>query len=49
MTGGEWRNRRSWLLPMLMNGQVRVGEAAEMVGLAMAAEPAGKYGNRTKP
>ena len=31
------------LLPMLMNGQVTVGAAEEEVGLAMAAEGAGKY------
>jgi len=34
---------RDWLLPMLMNGQVTVGAAEEKVGLAMAAEAAGKY------
>ena len=39
---------RDWLLPLLMNGQVVVGEAAEKVGMAMAAEPAGKYG-KLKP
>ena len=37
---------RDWLLPMLMNGQVRVAEAEEKVGLAIAAEGAGKYGKR---
>ncbi len=35
---------RDWLLPLLMNGQVVVGEAEEKVGMAMAAEPAGRYG-----
>ncbi|MFY0627005.1 MAG: restriction endonuclease subunit S [Reichenbachiella sp.] len=38
---------RDWLLPMLMNGQVTVGEAKEYVqagGLGMAAEEGGKYG-----
>ena len=34
---------RPWLLPMLMNGQVTVRAAEEQVGLAMAAEGAGKY------
>lgn len=34
---------RDWLLPMLMNGQVRVKEAEER--LSMAAEPSVKYGN----
>lgn len=33
---------RNWLLPMLMNGQVKVGEAAE--NLSMAAEPEMNYG-----
>ena len=42
----ELATLRDWLLPMLMNGQVTVGAAAEKVGLAMAAEPAGKYGRR---
>lgn len=32
---------RDWLLPMLMNGQVTIGEAEEK--LNMAAEPRGKY------
>jgi type I restriction enzyme S subunit len=32
---------RDWLLPMLMNGQVTVGEAEEK--LNMAAEPSGEY------
>ncbi len=36
---------RDWLLPMLMNGQVQVSEAANMVGEAlMAAEPKVEYG-----
>jgi len=39
----ELSTLRDWLLPMLMNGQVTVGAAEEEVGLAMAAEPAGKY------
>lgn len=34
---------RDWLLPMLMNGQVRVKEAEEK--LSMAAEPSSNYGN----
>lgn len=35
---------RDWLLPMLMNGQVTVGEAEEMVeGLGMVAEERGDY------
>ncbi|MEA4975688.1 MAG: restriction endonuclease subunit S [Paludibacter sp.] len=34
---------RDWLLPMLMNGQVKVGEVEEEGGL-MAAEPKEKYG-----
>jgi type I restriction enzyme S subunit len=33
---------RDWLLPMLMNGQVRVKEAEGK--LSMAAEPRVKYG-----
>jgi len=32
---------RDWLLPMLMNGQVTVGEAEEK--LSMAAEPQAEY------
>ena len=32
-----------WLLPMLMNGQVKVGEDKESE-LSMAAEPKTKYG-----
>lgn len=32
---------RGWLLPMLMNGQVTVGEAEEKLNIA--AEPGGKY------
>lgn len=36
---------RDWLLPMLMNGQVKVSEAADMVDEAlMAAEPKVEYG-----
>ena len=36
---------RDWLLPMLMNGQVKVGDAEKMVNdnLSMAAEPRGVY------
>ena len=34
---------RDWLLPMLMNGQVTVGEAKEQLG--MVAEDNGKYGD----
>lgn len=34
---------RDWLLPMLMNGQVKVGDMEEVGGL-MAAEPKTKYG-----
>jgi type I restriction enzyme S subunit len=33
---------RDWLLPMLMNGQLKVGEAAEKI--SMAAEPEMSYG-----
>ena len=39
---------RDWLLPMLMNGQVRVKEAALRQAqdeISMAAEPSVKYGN----
>ena len=39
----ELTTLRDCLLPMLMNGQVVVGEAVEKVGLAMAAEPGVKY------
>ena len=49
---------RNWLLPLLMNGQVVVGEAEEKVppsrsataenGLAMAAEPKAKYQRKPK-
>ncbi len=40
---------RDWLLPMLMNGQVTVGEAEYTLrqaqgDLSMAAEEGGKYG-----
>lgn len=36
---------RDWLLPMLMNGQVKVGDEEKMVNdnLSMAAEPSGVY------
>lgn len=36
---------RDWLLPMLMNGQVKVGDAEKMMDekLSMAAEPRGVY------
>jgi len=43
----ELSTLRDWLLPMLMNGQVTVGAAEEELGLAMAAEGAGKYGKRS--
>lgn len=53
----ELTTLRDWLLPMLMNGQVVVGEAEEKVppsrsataenGVAMTAEPGVKYGKRT--
>ena len=43
----ELTTLRDWLLPMLMNGQVTLGEAEEKVELAMAAEGAGKYGTRS--
>ena len=33
---------RDWLLPMLMNGQVKVGESSEQI-LNMAAEPETGY------
>ena len=36
---------RDWLLPMLMNGQVTIGEAEKQVeNLGMVAEPGSKYG-----
>ena len=35
---------RDWLLPMLMNGQVRVGDVEEEIVMGMAAEPVGEYG-----
>jgi hypothetical protein len=38
-------SRIDWLLPMLMNGQVLVGDV-EMMG--MAAEPLGEYKVRGK-
>ena len=44
----ELTTLRDWLLPMLMNGQVVVGEAEEKMGLAMAAEGQAKYGKSTK-
>lgn len=34
---------RDWLLPMLMNGQVKVGEVAEEVETLIAAEPGVEY------
>lgn len=34
---------RDWLLPMLMNGQVKVGEDVEEEMMGMAAEPLGEY------
>jgi type I restriction enzyme S subunit len=39
---------RDWLLPMLMNGQVKVGDMKKEESLAMAAEPDVKYGKRKK-
>jgi len=39
----ELSSLRDWLLPMLMNGQVKVGEDKESE-LSMAAEPKTKYG-----
>jgi len=44
----ELSTLRDWLLPVLVNGQVTVGAAEEQVGLAMAAEPAGKYAKKGK-
>ena len=35
---------RDWLLPMLMNGQVKVSDVEDKVELRMAAEPKIKYG-----
>ena len=34
---------RDWLLPMLMNGQVRVGDVEEDGVVGMAAETFGEY------
>ena len=45
---------RDWLLPLLMNGQVRVSApldvtpAEEKVGLGMAAEVPIKYGSNSR-
>lgn len=36
---------RDWLLPMLMNGQVTVGEAEEKLNIA--AEPSGEYKSKS--
>jgi type I restriction enzyme S subunit len=36
---------RDWLLPLLMNGQVKVGDVEEVGGL-MAAEPVVRYGKK---
>lgn len=44
----ELASLRDWLLPLLMNGQVRVAEAEEQVELAMAAEAGVKYGKANK-
>ena len=44
----ELTTLRDWLLPMLMNGQLVVGEAVEQVGLAMAAEALGQYEKKRK-
>jgi type I restriction enzyme S subunit len=41
----ELASLRDWLLPMLMNGQVRVGEVEEE--LSMVAEPRESYGNKS--
>ena len=35
---------RDWLLPMLMNGQVKISEAVDMVEELMVAEPSEGYG-----
>lgn len=43
-----WNGIPDWLLPMLMNGQLVVGEAQNKVGLAMPAEPAAAYGKKRK-
>ena len=42
----ELTSLRDWLLPMLMNGQVTVADAEEMVEekLGMVAEERGRYG-----
>ena len=34
---------RDWLLPMLMNGQVKVRDAGDEGIMGMAAEPVGEY------
>jgi type I restriction enzyme S subunit len=39
---------RDWLLPMLMNGQVSVGEAVPEFETLIAAEPGVKYGKSNK-
>lgn len=39
---------RDWLLPMLMNGQVRVGDVDDDGVVGMAAEPVGEYKVRGK-
>jgi type I restriction enzyme S subunit len=39
----ELASLRDWLLPLLMNGQVRVAKAEETVGVAMAAEGQAPY------
>jgi type I restriction enzyme S subunit len=39
---------RDWLLPMLMNGQVRVGDVEDDVVMGMAVEPVGEYKVRGK-
>jgi type I restriction enzyme S subunit len=35
---------RDWLLPMLMNGQVKVADAQEQIDELMVAEPEQAYG-----
>ncbi len=39
---------RDWLLPMLMNGQVRVGDVEDDIVMGMAVEPVGEYKVRGK-
>ena len=44
----ELTSLRDWLLPMLMNGQVRVGDVKEDGMVGMAAEPVEEYKVRGK-